>query len=64
MALFIYGVVGKPIKYSRCLFFSRSEELETTLMEMVHQDNRWQLCAKLYSRLIQTTVIAFEYMTK
>jgi hypothetical protein len=33
-------------------------------MEMVQQDNRRQLSAKVYSKLIQTTIIASEYMTK
>ena len=32
-------------------FFSRAEELETALMEMVKQDNRRQLSARVYHYL-------------
>lgn len=31
-----------------CGFFSRAEELETALMEMVKQDNRRELSARVY----------------
>lgn len=34
------------------LLLSRAEELETALMEMVEQDNRRQLSAKVYLKLI------------
>jgi hypothetical protein len=59
----IHGLLASNILLE-FFFFSRAEELETALMEMVQQDNRRQLSAKVYSKLIQTTIIASEYMTK
>jgi hypothetical protein len=59
----IHGLLASNILLE-CFFFSRAEELETALMEMVQQDNRRQLSAKVYSKLIQTTIIASEYMKK
>jgi hypothetical protein len=38
--------------YICVLFFSRAEELETALMEMVKQDNRRQLSARVYLKFI------------
>jgi hypothetical protein len=41
--------------------FCRADELETALMEMVKQDNRRQLSAKVYSTFLLFTEKTFNY---
>lgn len=41
------------------VFFIRAEELETALMEMVKQDNRRQLSARVHSKYLKTGVLFF-----
>lgn len=52
--IMIYKYVKYDLRKLSCnlllwlLFFSRAEELETALMEMVKQDNRRELSARVY----------------
>ena len=45
-------------------FFSRAEELETALMEMVKQDNRRQLSARVYPYLHGLSRYAFLFVNR